>query len=327
VQIDTLNTAVATATNQQIGTGIVIDGEAANLTNEILAIQFSGASAPNTPLVGFEGRMGTASNGIFVSQVGSITPANGAVRITFNSTTKVVTLFYDADHSGGYSWTQFGSFGINGSGGADANQSWGLTNTSQLAIRIYGYSSGVAVSSNEVALDNFATTGLTAPILPHDLSIVSITVPKTINLSSRTPSVTKKATVTIQNLGPLTEHITEDILTNLVDFELTSLSPATCPAPVPVLVLPTIFPIKLSPKRTLKLNYNITFNCANNPGKGTNDFSYAATVHAEAIDGNPDTNPSNDDCPRNPSGTDKGCGNRNPNRTLGADIFTDVIMK
>lgn len=37
MQIDTLNTAVATATNQQIGTGIVIDGEAADLTNEILA--------------------------------------------------------------------------------------------------------------------------------------------------------------------------------------------------------------------------------------------------------------------------------------------------
>ena len=203
VQIDTLNTVSLNATNQQVGTGIVIDGEAANFTNEILAIQFSGASAPNTPEVGFLGR-------------------------------KVVTLFYDADHSGGYSWTQFGSFGINGSGGTDANQSWGLTNSSQLVVRVYGYSMNTAVASNEVALDNFATTGLAAPLLPHDLSVVSIKAPTKITLSAKKPTIIGKATVTIQNLGPLTEHVTAENIANLVDFELQSLSPATCPAPVPV---------------------------------------------------------------------------------------------
>ena len=83
----------------------------------------------------------------------------------------------------------------------------------------------------------------------------------------------------------------------------------------------------MASKKSLKLNYNITFNCANNPGKGTNDFSYSATVHTEAIDGNPDTQPSNDDCPRDPSGSDKGCGGKKPDHTLGADLFTDVIMK
>ena len=325
VQIDTLNTVSLNATNQQVGTGIVIDGEAANFTNEILAIQFSGASAPNTPEVGFLGRMGTPTNGVFVSAL--VPPINGAVRITFNSTTKVVTLFYDVDHSGGYSWTQFGSFGINGSGGADANQSWGLTNSSQLVVRVYGYSMNTAVASNEVALDNFATTGLAAPLLPHDLSVVSIKAPTKITLSAKKPTIIGKATVTIQNLGPLTETITAANITNLVDFELQSLSPATCPSPVPVLVLPKKLPATLAPKKTLKLNYTITFNCANNPGKGTNDFSYSATAHAEAFDGNPDTQPSNDVCPRDPSGTDKGCGNKNPDKTLGADIFTDVIMK
>jgi hypothetical protein len=325
VQIDTLNTVSLNATNQQVGTGIVIDGEAANFTNEILAIQFSGASAPNTPEVGFLGRMGTPTNGVFVSAL--VAPINGAVRITFNSTTKVVTLFYDADHSGGYSWTQFGSFGINGSGGADANQSWGLTNSSQLVVRVYGYSMNTAVASNEVALDNFATTGLAAPLLPHDLSVVSIKAPTKITLTAKKPTIIGKATVTIQNLGPLTETITAANITNLVDFELQSLSPATCPSPMPVLVLPKKLPATLAPKKTLKLNYTITFNCANNPGKGTNDFSYSATAHAEAFDGSPDTQPSNDVCPRDPSGTDKGCGNKNPDKTLGADIFTDVIMK
>jgi hypothetical protein len=327
VQIDTLNTVIVNATNQQVGTGISIDGEGADFTNEILAIQFSSASAPNTPEVGFLGRMGTPTNGIFVSQLGTITPANGAVRITFNSTTKVVTLFYDADHSGGYNWTQFGSFGINGSGGTDGNQSWGLTNSSQLAIRIYGVSFFTAVSSNEVALDNFSTTGLVAPLLPHDLAVTSIKAPKSVTLSAKKPSVTSKATVTIQNLGPLPETITADSITNLVDFELDSLSPATCTPPVPVLVMPKKLPLTLTSKKSLKLNYTITFNCANNPGKGTNDFSYSAAVHHEAIDGNDDTNPDNDVCPRDPSGSDKGCGNKNPDKTFGADIFTDVIMK
>jgi hypothetical protein len=327
VQIDTLNTITVDATNQQVGTGIVITGEGSNFTNQILVVQFSGASAPNTPEVGFLGRMGTPTNGIFVSQLGSITPANGAVRITFNSTNKVVTLFFDADHSGGYNWTQFGSFGINGSGGSDANQSWGLTNSSQLAIGIYGYSFFTAVTSNEVALDNFDTTGLAAPLLPHDLAVTSMKVPKAVTLSTKKPSVTSKAVVTIENLGPLTEHITADILTNLVDFELQSLSPSTCPAPVPVLVMPTKLPIVLAPKKSLKLNYTITFDCANNPTKGSQDFSYTATVNTEAIDGNPDANPSNDVCPRDPSGSDKGCGSKTTNGTLGGEVVTDVIMK
>ena len=325
VQIDTLNTAVATATNQQIACGITIDAEASEFTNEILAVQISGASAPSTPEVGFTGRIGTATNGFFASAV--VTSTNGAVRITFNSTTKVFTLYYDADHSSGYTWTQFGSFGINGSGGADANQSWGLTNSSQLAIRVYGFSSGVAVSSNEVSLDNFTTTGLVAPVLPHDLAVTSIKVPKSVNLTTKKPSVTSKAVVTIQNLGPLNETITADNITNLVDFELTSLAPATCPPPVPVLVMPKVLPITLTPKKSLKLNYTITFDCANNPGKGTNDFSYAATVNTAAIDGETDTTPGNNVCPRDPSGADKGCGNKNPDGTLGGDIFTDVIMK
>jgi hypothetical protein len=325
VQIDTLNTVIASATNQQIGTGIAIDGEAGGFTNEIIAIQFSGASAPSTPEAGFLGRLGTPTNGVFVTAL--VASTNGAVRITFNSTNKVVTLFYDADHTSGYTWTQFGSFGINGSGGSDGNASWGLTNMSQMLVRVYGYSFFTAVSSNEVALDNFSTTGLVAPLLPHDLAVTSIKVPKAVTLSAKKPSITSKAAVTIENLGPLTEQITAENITNLVDFELQSLSPATCTPPVPVLVLPTKLPISLATKKSLKLNYTITFDCANNPTKGVEDFSYTAAVHTEALDGSPDTNPSNDTCPRDPSGTDKGCGSKNPDGTLGGDVVTDVIMK
>jgi len=323
--VDTFNSLVVTGANQQVATGIAIsDGRV--LSNEIIVTQFSGGSDIGTSQVGFVGRLGGLSNGVFVSAL-NITSTNGAVRVSFDSTTKVVTLYYDADHSGGYTWTQFGSFGINGSNGTDGNMSWNFADTNQIVIGIYGFAENTAVSSNEVALDNFATTGLVAPFVPHDLAVTAIKAPKTITLSAKTPSVTKKASVTIQNRGTVVEQITAENITNVVTFEVTSLAPATCVAPVPQLIMPTKLPVNLTAKKSYTLNYNITYDCANNPGKGTNDFSYSATVNTMAIDGTADTNPSNDDCPRGPNGTDKGCGGVNPNHTLGAAVVTDVILK
>ena len=58
-----------------------------------------------------------------------------------------------------------------------------------------------------------------------------------------------------------------------------------------------------------------------------------------ALDGEEDTHPADDLCPRsvippfefdaNPDGTikDVGCGNKNPDKTFGADVLTDVIVK
>ena len=63
----------------------------------------------------------------------------------------------------------------------------------------------------------------------------------------------------------------------------------------------------------------MTYNCANDPlkGAGHEDYRHIATVNHAAIDGNADTNPSNDSCPRAANGTDKGC----------AAVLTDAFMK
>ena len=321
VQVDTLNAVIAADTNQQIVAGITIS-DPRSADNEIIAVQFSGGTGAPTPETGFIGRLGSPTNGVFVSALGLDT-TNGAVRVHFNSSTKVVTLFYDTDPTDGYTWTQYGSYGIDGSGGTDGNMSWGLSDTNQIVVGVYGYSANSAISADQVALDNFEATGLVAPLVPHNLGIMKMKVPKSATLSDSRPSITSKAVVTIQNLGPTTETITSvDVLTNLVTFQATSLAPSTCPAPVPALVTPATFPIVLAPKKKLNLNYTITFDCANSPTKGTPDFSYSAAVHHEAIDGTADTAPANDVCPRAPSGTDKGCGDK-----LGNALTTDVVQK
>jgi hypothetical protein len=87
----------------------------------------------------------------------------------------------------------------------------------------------------------------------------------------------------------------------------------------------------------------VTFDCANDPSKGPGheDYRYVATVHHEAIDGNADTNPADDVCPRGPPiaaayniypggggvVADKGCGGKTASGTLGADVLTDVVVK
>ncbi len=43
----------------------------------------------------------------------------GALRMVYNATTKVFHSYYDADGAAnGYSWTEYASMGVNGSGGA-----------------------------------------------------------------------------------------------------------------------------------------------------------------------------------------------------------------
>ena len=86
-----------------------------------------------------------------------------------------------------------------------------------------------------------------------------------------------------------------------------------------------------------------TVNCANDPYKGVGhqDFRYLAAVHHEALDGQADTHPACDTCPRPalPGGVDpnpdpnkplkdKGCGKKDKATSLiGADVLTDVVQK
>jgi len=91
----------------------------------------------------------------------------GAVRMAFNSTTKVFTVYYDADPSDGYQWTEFGSFGVAGAGGQNV-RNWSLKETDRFSVYTFGYSKKAnQITSGQLYGDNFLETGgvalLTAP--------------------------------------------------------------------------------------------------------------------------------------------------------------------
>src|SRR5258708_1245587 len=91
-------------------------------------------------------------------------------------------------------------------------------------------------------------------------------------------------------------------LTNVIVLSVESLG--ACPLPTISLVPPKKgFPVILAPKKKVTVVYNITFNCANDDaqGAGHEDFRYTVTINAAVIDGNADTEPSDNRCPRPPN--------------------------
>jgi hypothetical protein len=160
----------------------------------------------------------------------------------------------------------------------------------------------------------------------HDLAVTRITAPQTVTLTATKPQLIKPVTVQLQNRSPHDETIPN--LATLRDvLSLTVSSLGSCPPPDQVLKNPGL-PKTLKPKKTLNVVFDVTFDCANDPAKGARhiDYSYSATVNHEALDGEADTHPGDDSCPRdplgmvpNPDGTinDQGC----------AEEVTDVVQK
>jgi hypothetical protein len=134
----------------------------------------------------------------------------------------------------------------------------------------------------------------------HDLAVTKITAPQTVTLTATKPQLTKPVTVQLQNRSPHDETIPN--LATLRDvLSLTVTSLGSCPPPDQALKNPGL-PKILKPKKTLNVVFNVTFDCANDPAKGAAhaDYSYAATVNHETLDGEADTHPEDDSCPCNP---------------------------
>lgn len=164
----------------------------------------------------------------------------------------------------------------------------------------------------------------------YDLAITSIAQPKRVVLSAATPTKTSLLKVKLRNNGPFDEIIENAAM--LMDLiTVTAESLGACPAPI--LVLHSVkpqkpFPITIKPGKTLTVYYDVTFDCPHDATRDTPDFRFSAIVDRTAIDGKADTNPADDVCPRDStSPTDKGCGARKPDRTLGGDVTTDVVVK
>jgi hypothetical protein len=198
----------------------------------------------------------------------------------------------------------------------------------------------------ETAIDEYGATDLlelaSTNVGVHDLAVTEISAPKTVTLSTRTPVKTAVAKVTIQNRSPHTENIKDEAtLKNLVT--LTPLSLGACLPPTAALKTGKFtFPIVIKPKKSLKVDFDVTFSCANDPARSTAksphyDYRYGASVNHAALDGESDTHPGDDTCPRtvtppyevdpNPDGTiqDKGCGSKKTDGTFGGEIYTDVV--
>jgi hypothetical protein len=88
---------------------------------------------------------------------------NGTVRLVFNAEMKVLTGYYDTNRADGYQWTEFGSFGLAGTGGVDGNDEWSLTDADQFACDLYGYSANMNIASGQIFLDNFMESGGVTP--------------------------------------------------------------------------------------------------------------------------------------------------------------------
>jgi hypothetical protein len=159
-----------------------------------------------------------------------------------------------------------------------------------------------------------AAFSLLGDIPPHDLAVISVKPHKNINLKGAGPSLTKRVKVQIQNLSDHSETISDlTTLANLVSVTLSNVQDSGCTPPTADLIMrPPNKPKTIKPNGKLNVFFNVTFDpegCVPDPekGDGHHDFSYTATVDHAALDGNADTNPSND--------------------TLDADVQTDVFLK
>lgn len=82
-----------------------------------------------------------------------------ALRLTFNSLSKVFTAYVDHDAAvGGSQWQNLGSFGVAGSGGNITNGNWGMTASGTFYVAIYGFSQGLTITGGQIHADNFSTT-------------------------------------------------------------------------------------------------------------------------------------------------------------------------
>jgi hypothetical protein len=205
------------------------------------------------------------------------------------------------------------------------------------------------------SFNNWGTWVACFAIGAHDLAVTGIVAPATV--TGGIAGVIKPVTVTIQNRSNHSETITPADLGDGISSGLVRLTVQHIDddgegcAVNPVVALNTaknagLFGStgsKILPtKRKMTINYLVTFQCTNalpsntaDPTRG--DYSYTATVHHDELDGSADIHSEDDACPRDalpgnidplppPSGiSDKGCGAKKPDGTLGNPVVTNVV--
>ena len=88
------------------------------------------------------------------------------LRLSFNSSTKVFTVSAYFNTGISYEWVDFGSFGVNNSGGANCSAPWGMSSVDTFSAYIFGYSENMAVGSAQLYGEWFSEQGGIAPPPP-----------------------------------------------------------------------------------------------------------------------------------------------------------------
>ena len=161
IRIDTFNTTAPFLDFQVCSFGI--DLLTPHEGDSIYAEMYSSSLTGPPARYGFAAGLEAGDDSVGGADSGALNSNHGAVRMAFNSATKVITVYYDDNPADEIPWVQFGSFGVAGSGGADTNTDWHLTDSDQFTAYIYGYSAGMIIASGQMYGDNFAETGGVAP--------------------------------------------------------------------------------------------------------------------------------------------------------------------
>lgn len=177
----------------------------------------------------------------------------------------------------------------------------------------------------------------------HDLAVVSLRAPKRVALKANRPPPTKQVVVKLQNRSFYSVTIPDlAALERLVQLEATAIN-SNCAASASFVLargrqhkLPRV----LEPGRQMNVVFEAVFPCAGAPlkGVGHEDYRLTARVDLRALDGEIDTHPECDVCPRSPVPAatdsspddpwpDQGCGNRTADRGRGADVLVDVVVE
>lgn len=169
VQIDTFNSTAPSGIGQVNSGGLTLL-HPTNGTSEVYLELYGvpGGKGFDANLETDGTNVGNADDGVFTT--GAV---SGAVRMEYDSATKVVTCLYDTNSVDGYQWVQIASFGLAGANGTTANTDWGLTTNQQMTVLVYGYAEITTVASGQLSFDNFAETGGVAPVGPATVPVGS----------------------------------------------------------------------------------------------------------------------------------------------------------
>lgn len=158
MQIDCHNSTNPVAPAQLNSMGITLESPLAADTFVYHEFYNSAIGIGSTARTGFNADMTVGGASVGGEDSGEQFITDGAIRLRWNSTTKVLTCEQDTNPADGYQWVVLSTFGLDGAGGTH-NADWGMADTDQFFMSVYGYSALMSVPAGQMTVDNFSETG------------------------------------------------------------------------------------------------------------------------------------------------------------------------